>query len=79
MENGNKTKKIGSFNDGRVWLNVIQASDGTELFTVNRSFRTQQGWKSSPFFQIEMGDLESVRQVLSEYEKSKTVVEEEVV
>ena len=76
MEQEKKLKKVNSFQNGSVWLNVLEAKDGTELFTINRSYKTSDGWKSTPFFRLQAGDTESIRGVLDQYEQGGSEVKE---
>ena len=59
-----------SFRDGRVWLNVLQAKDGTELFTLNKSVRTDNGWRNTLFFERVFGDVDSIKRVLEKFIQS---------
>ncbi|MFC1489106.1 hypothetical protein ACFL6B_04580 [Thermodesulfobacteriota bacterium] len=69
MEQEKKVKKLSSYKSGRIWLNVLETKDGIELFTINRSFKTSEGWRSSPFFQLEAGDVEAIKNVLGQYDQ----------
>lgn len=66
-----KSKQIKKIQEGRVWLNVIRGDNDQELFTLSRGFKTEKGWINSNFFQMEKGDLDSIRKLLSRYEEDK--------
>lgn len=72
MEEKAKSKLMKKFQKGRVWLNVVKSDDGTELFTLNRSFKANDGWVNSPFFQLEKKDVESIMGLLDEYQQWRT-------
>jgi len=59
-----------SFQSGRVWLNVFGTEDGQSIVTINKSFIRDGEWKSSPFFNVDRGDVEDIKQVLEQYEES---------
>jgi hypothetical protein len=59
-----------SFQSGRVWLNVFGTEDGQSIVTINKSFIRDGEWKSSPFFNVDRGDIEDIKQVLEQYEES---------
>ena len=69
-------KKIKSFQSGRVWVNVFETDDGQNIMTINKSFMKDGEWKSSPFFNVDNGDLEDVKKALEQYEQ---IIEEVVV
>ncbi|MFC1896514.1 hypothetical protein ACFL0Q_07650 [Thermodesulfobacteriota bacterium] len=73
-----KLRRITSFRKGRVWLKVLEAKDGTELFTIHRSLKAAEEWRSSPVFQLLAGDAESIRNVLERYERLESGEEEQV-
>ena len=60
MEKKKKATKVTSFQDNNIWLNVLVSTGGTELFTIARGRKTAYGWKSSPFFVLKSGDIESI-------------------
>ena len=59
-----------SFQSGRVWLNVFGTEDGQSIVTINKSFIRDGEWKSSPFFNVDRGDVEDIKNVLEQYEES---------
>ena len=59
-----------SFQSGRVWLNVFGTEDGQSIVTINKSFIRDGEWKSSPFFNVDRGDVEDIKNVLERYEES---------
>jgi len=59
-----------SFQSGRVWLNVFGTEDGQSIVTINKSFIRDGEWKSSPFFNVDRGDVENIKSVLEQYEES---------
>jgi len=59
-----------SFQSGRVWLNVFGTEDGQSIVTINKSFIRDGEWKSSPFFNVDRGDIEDIKGVLEQYEES---------
>ena len=63
-------EKIKSFQSGRVWLNVFKTDDGQEIVTINKSYMRDGEWKSTPFFNADRGDMESVKKALEQYEES---------
>jgi len=69
-------KKKKSFQSGRVWLNVFETDDGQDIVTINKSFIREGEWKSSPFFNVDSGDLADVKKALEKYEET---IEEVVV
>ena len=69
-------KKIKSFQSRRVWVNVFETDDGQNIMTINKSFMKDGEWKSSPFFNVDNGDLEDVKKALEQYEQT---IEEVVV
>ena len=69
-------KKIKSFQSRRVWVNVFETDDGQNIMTINKSFMRDGEWKSSPFFNVDNGDLEDVKKALEQYEQT---IEEVVV
>ena len=68
-----KTEKVGHFRVGNIWLNILRTQDGSELFSLSKSYQTKEGWKYSNFFQPDDGDILSIRQVLDQWEQSKRV------
>ena len=69
-------KKINSFQSGRVWLNVFEADDGQNIVTINKSINRNGKWDSTPFFNVEKGDIEHIKKVLAQFTES---IEEVVV
>lgn len=67
-------KKIKSFQSRRVWVNVFETDDGQNIMTINKSFMRDGEWKSSPFFNVDNGDLEDVKKALEQYEQTIEVV-----
>ena len=63
-------KKIKSFKSGGVWLNVFKTDDGQEIVTINKSYTRNGEWNSSPFFNVDRGDMEDIKNVLEQYEES---------
>ena len=69
-------EKKKSFQSGRIWLNVFETDNGQEIVTINKSIMHNGGWKSSPFFNANKGDIANVKQAIEKYEES---IEEVVV
>ena len=62
-------KKNKSFKSRSIWLNVFTTESGRQLATINRSYKKDGEWKTTPFFDIKSGDLEDIRKVLQEYKE----------
>jgi hypothetical protein len=69
-------KKKKSFQSGRIWLNVFEADNGQEIVTINKSIIHNGEWKSSPFFNVNNGDITDIKQAIEKYEET---IEEVVV
>jgi hypothetical protein len=69
-------EKKKSFQSGRIWLNIFETDNGQEIVTINKSIMHNGKWKSSPFFNVNKGDIANVKQAIERYEES---IEEVVV
>jgi hypothetical protein len=63
-------KKINSFKSGSIWLNVFETEDGRHIVTINRSFKQNGGWKLTPFFNVDRGDIGNIKNVIRQYVES---------
>lgn len=68
-----KTEKVGYVRVNNIWMNILRTQDGSELFTLTKSYHTKKGWQYSNFFQPDDGDILSIRQALDKWEQSKLV------
>ena len=64
-------KKIRSFRQGRIWLNVLGGSDGSLALTIVKSYPSSQGWKTTDFLRPEDTDLMDLMQCLTEFMEAK--------
>ena len=69
MYQDRKAEKIGSYRDGSIWLTVFETPAGVRLFTLSKSYQTDNGWRYSNFFQLGRGDAASIRKVLDIWEQ----------
>ena len=58
------------FNSGRIWLNVYETDDGHDIVTITKSFKRNGEWQSTPFFNVNWGEIADVKKVIDQYEKS---------
>ena len=65
-----------SFRSGSIWLNVFTTESGKHLATINRSYKKDGAWKTTPFFDIKNGDIDDIKKVIQQYEEN---LHEEVV
>ena len=63
-------KKIDSFNSGSIWLNLFETDDGKKIVTINKSYTRRGAWKSTPFFNVDSGDMDDVKIVIEQLEES---------
>jgi len=69
-------EKKKSIQCGRIWLNVFTTQDRQSLVTINKAYMKEGEWKTTPFFNVEKGDLASIKQAIAQFEQS---ISEEVV
>lgn len=62
--------KTNSFKSRSIWLNVFETEDGKHLATINKSYKKNGEWKTTPFFNVDKGDIEEIQAVIEEYQNS---------
>lgn len=61
-------EKIQSIRKGQIWLNVFKTEDGQVLVTINKTYRDKSGeWNQTQFLNTRRGDIEDLRDALSEF------------
>ena len=62
--------KTNSFRSRGIWLNVFETKDGKRLATINKSYKKNGEWKTTPFFNITTGDIREIQEVIEKYQDS---------
>ena len=62
--------KTNSFRSKSIWLNVFETEDGKRLATINKSYKKNGKWETTPFFNITTGDLEEIQEVIEKCQGS---------